>query len=164
MSQLRGNGKKVIDLQYFEDVEFTCEECLGTKVKKQALEVVVNNVPYENILTHEMNEVIPKLHLTSKGKRIYEYLKLLKIDYLSLGRELNTLSGGERQRLKLFSILQKNISNSILFFENLSFGLSEREIVSFALLFEKLRDAGNTVILIDSSETFKRMNDVEVKI
>ena len=159
-----GTGKKVIDLQYFEDVEFTCEECLGTKVKKQAAEVVVNNVPYENILTHEMNEVIPKLHLTSKGKRIYEYLKLLKIDYLSLGRELNTLSGGERQRLKLFSILQKNISNSILFFENLSFGLSEREIVSFALLFEKLRDAGNTVILIDSSETFKRMNDVEVKI
>jgi len=72
------------------------------------------------------------------------------------------LSGGERQRLKLFSVIQKNIKNSILFFENLSFGLSSRELISFSLLFERLRDDGNTIVLIDNSEIFKLMHDEHI--
>ena len=111
-----------------------------------------------------MNAVIPHISLTSKGNRIYEYMKLLRIDYLSLGRGLNTLSGGERQRLKLFNVLQKNIKNSIFFFENISFGLSEEELLSFSLMFERLRNEGNTIVLIDSSSIFSTMCDYQIEI
>ena len=108
-------GKIIVDLQYFEDVEFECESCFGRKISDAAAFIQVSGIPYHEAINKEMSSVIPKFELTAKGNRIYDYLKLLKIDYLSLGRELNSLSGGERQRLKLFSVIQKRIENSIFF-------------------------------------------------
>jgi excinuclease ABC subunit A len=162
--ECQGAGKIVVDLQYFEDVIFKCEVCEGRKIKDQAAFVEVKGIPFHKAIDQEMNSVIPHFELTSKANRIYDYLTLLKINYLSLGRELNSLSGGERQRLKLFSLLQKKISNSIIFFENLSFGLSMRELESFSLLFENLRNDGNTLVVIDNSNVFSQMCDVEIKI
>ena len=117
---------------------------------------------YYDVVTKELSEVIHSLDLTPKGKRIYDYLSLLKLNYLSLGRSLNTLSGGERQRLKLFSLLQKNIKNSVIFFENVSFGISKQEIYNFSFVFERLRNEGNTIILIDSAPEFAHMSDEEI--
>jgi len=162
--ECQGAGKIVVDLQYFEDVVFKCEVCDGRKIKDKAAFVEVQGIPFYKAMNKEMNSVIPHFDLTAKANRIYDYLTLLKINYLSLGRDLNSLSGGERQRLKLFSLLQKRIQHSIIFFENLSFGLSFRELESFSLLFEKLRDDGNTIVIIDNSEIFSKMSDVEIKV
>lgn len=160
--ECQGAGKIVVDLQYFEDVVFKCELCEGRKIKDSAAFIEVKGIPFYKAINQEMNSVIPHFDMTAKANRIYDYLTLLKINYLSLGRELNSLSGGERQRLKLFSLLQKRITNSIIFFENLSFGLSIRELESFSVLFERLRDDGNTIVIIDNSNIFSQMSDAEI--
>ena len=157
-----GAGVKVIDLHFLEDLEFVCDVCDGRKIKQGPSEVRVGPFSYYDVVSRELTDVIGSLDLTSKGKRIYEYLVLLKLNYLSLGRSLNSLSGGERQRLKLFTLLQKDIKNSIIFFENVSFGISTQEIFNFSFVFEKLRNEGNTIILIDSAEEFKEMCDEEI--
>lgn len=157
-----GTGTRVIDLHFLEDLEFVCDTCEGRKIKIGPSEIKVGPFSYHQVVNSELNSVIEALDLTSKGKRIYEFLTLLKLNYLSMGRSLNTLSGGERQRLKLFSLLQKRIKNSILFFENVSFGISKAEIHNFSFVFERLRNDGNTIILIDSSEEFSQMCDDEL--
>lgn len=157
-----GSGVRVIDLHFLEDLEFVCDACEGRKIKSGPSEVKVGPFSYHDIVSRELSSVIGALDLTSKGKRIYDYLTLLQLNYLSLGRSLNTLSGGERQRLKLFTLLQKKIKNSILFFENVSFGISNKEIHNFSFVFERLRNDGNTIILIDSSPEFAEMCDDEI--
>jgi len=157
-----GTGVRVVDLHFLEDLEFVCDNCEGRKIKLGPSEVKVGPYSYHEVVSNELSSVINALELTAKGKRIYEFLSLLKLNYLSMGRSLNTLSGGERQRLKLFSLLQKRIKNSIIFFENVSFGISKGEIHNFSFVFERLRNDGNTIILIDSSEEFAQMCDDEI--
>src|SRR5690606_7191091 len=90
-------------------------------------------------------------------RRVWEYLKILNLDYLSLDRTLNSLSGGEKQRIFLLSKLLKNIQNSLLIFENLSFGLSEKELKGLGTFLKDLIQFKNTIVIIDSSETFSHM-------
>ena len=79
-----------IGRKLFPNVEFICEVCEGAKLKELPAQVRVNGIPFSDAISKEMNAVIPKFQLTAKGTRIYEYLKLLRIDYLSLDRGLNT--------------------------------------------------------------------------
>ena len=159
-----GTGTRVIDLHFLEDLEFVCDSCEGKKIKSGPSEISVGSYSFHEVVNKELSSVIGELDLTAKGKRIYDYMSLLKLSYLSLGRNLNTLSGGERQRLKLFSLLQKNIKNSIIFFENVSFGISKKEIYNYSFVFERLRNDGNTIILIDSANEFSEMSDEELVI
>ena len=159
-----GSGVRVVDLHFLEDLEFVCDACEGRKIKSGPSNIMVGKHTYYDVVSKELSSVISSLELTAKGKRIYDYLELLKLNYLSLDRSLNTLSGGEKQRLKLFSLLQKNIRNSILFFENVSFGISKSEIHNFSFVFERLRNDGNTIILVDSNPEFRSMCDAEVVI
>jgi excinuclease ABC subunit A len=66
-----------------------------------------------------------------------------------------SLSGGEKQRIYLLSKLQKNLSNSFLLFENLSFGLSEKELVKTAEFLQSLLDQNNTIVIIDQHPLFQ---------
>jgi excinuclease ABC subunit A len=102
-----------------------------------------------------LNQVLERIQLTPKFRRIWEYLKILNLDYLSLDRGLNTLSGGEKQRIYLLSKLMKTIQNSLLIFENLSFGLSERELKMLGVFLQDLVQLKNTIVIIDSSSYFK---------
>jgi excinuclease ABC subunit A len=70
---------------------------------------------------------------------------------------LNTLSGGEKQRIYLLSKLIKTIQNSLLIFENLSFGLSERELKMLGLFLQDLLQLKNTIVIIDASPCFRHL-------
>ena len=104
-----------------------------------------------------LNQVLERIQLTPKFRRIWEYLKILNLDYLSLDRGLNTLSGGEKQRIYLLSKLMRTIQNSLLIFENLSFGLSERELKMLGVFLQDLVQLKNTIVIIDSSSYFKHL-------
>ena len=82
-------------------------------------------------------------------------MKILKLDYLSLDRPVSSLSGGEKQRLYLLSKLEKEVKNSVIFFENISFGLSEIELNSLANFLNELTELNNTILIIDQDEFFK---------
>ncbi|WP_417337159.1 hypothetical protein [Halobacteriovorax marinus] len=158
-STCEGRGVLNIDMQFLEDVQLMCDDCNGMKLKPFIATISDGYHTVHETFNLPMSEVLGNLKLTPKGKRIWEYLKLLNLDYLSLDRPLSSLSGGEKQRLKLLSELQSKVENSLIIFEDLSFGLSRREILRLGEFVQDLCTKGNTVILVDENEHFSDFVD-----
>ncbi len=154
-----GRGVKIVEMHFMEDVEFICEECQGKKLKPFYADISDGVMTAYEAYTKSILEVTNNIRLTPKGKRIVDYLKTLKLDYLSLDRKLASLSGGERQRLYLLTLLDKKIENSLIIFENLSGGLSLRELVPLSLLLHQLCGNQNTVVVIDQNPYFLEVAD-----
>ena len=152
-----GKGSIVIEMQYLEDIVLECEDCKGLKIKPLYANISDGKMTVAEAYNLPLSQVLERIELTPKFRRTWEYLKILNLDYLSLDRSLNSLSGGEKQRIYLLSKLLKTIQNSLLIFENLSFGLSDRELKMLGQFLQELLHLKNTVIIIDSSPGFKHL-------
>ena len=158
-----GRGKIIVEMQFLEDIELKCEDCKGQKLKP-----IYANLSDGVMTVHESYSIpvckaLENIKLTPKFQRVSEYMKLLNLDYLSLDRQINSLSGGEKQRIYLLSKLQKNISESLLFFENISFGLSKHELDKICKFLQQLSLQNNTLVIIDQNEHFKKITDNHLK-
>lgn len=157
-----GRGHLVIEMQYLEDIVLPCDDCKGKKMKPIYAEISDGHMTVAEAFNLPLSQVLSRIDLTPKFKRTWEYLKILNLDYLSLERPLNSLSGGEKQRLYLLSKLLKNIESSLVVFENLSFGLSERELIRIGEFLKDLSLRGNTLVVIDSDPIFSKFADSEL--
>lgn len=149
-----GRGQILIEMQYLEDIVLECEDCKGQKIKPLYANISDGKMTVAEAYNMPLNQVLERIELTPKFRRVWEYLKILNLDYLSLDRALNSLSGGEKQRIYLLSKLLKNIQNSLLVFENISFGLSERELNLLGQFLADLVQLKNTIVIIDASNAF----------
>lgn len=156
-TRCEGKGSIVIEMQYLEDIVLECEDCKGLKIKPLYANISDGKMTVAEAYNLPLNQVLERIELTPKFRRIWEYLKILNLDYLSLDRALNSLSGGEKQRIYLLSKLMKTIQNSLVIFENLSFGLSERELKMLGVFLQDLLQLNNTILIIDSSSCFKHL-------
>jgi excinuclease ABC subunit A len=154
-----GKGQLTIEMQYLEDIVLECEDCKGLKIKPLYANISDGVMTVAEAYNLPLSQVLERIELTPKFKRVWEYLKILNLDYLSLDRALNSLSGGEKQRVYLLSKLLKRIENSLLIFENISFGLSERELKMLGTFLRDLIPLNNTVIVIDASTCFENLAD-----
>lgn len=161
-STCEGRGVKLVEMQFMEDVEFVCEDCQGKKLKPYYASISDGAITAFDAFNKPLSEVLPHIRLTPKGKRIWDYLKILKLDYLNLDRTLISLSGGERQRLQLQSLLDQKTQNSLIIFENLTSGLSYHEFEPLAVLLAQLTGNSNTLVVIDQNPFFKSIAHREV--
>ena len=159
-----GKGVNVVEMQFLEDIVLTCEDCEGKKLKPIYANISDGEMTVHESFSNPLHKVLESIKLTPKFQRVEKYLNLLNLDYLSLNRQINSLSGGEKQRIYLLSKLQKKLENSLLIFENISFGLSEKELFAQAKLMQKLTEDGNTIIIIDQSEIFEKIAHLITKI
>lgn len=162
-SSCEGRGVKSVEMYFMEDVEFVCEDCQGKKLKPYYANISDGTMTVFEAFNHPLSEVLSHIRLTPKGKRIWEYFKILKLDYLSLDRTLVSLSGGERQRLQLLTLLDKKIQGALIIFENLTSGLSHHEYAPLAELLHQLSGSGNTVIVIDQNAFFSKISHNQIK-
>lgn len=153
-----GKGHLVIEMQYLEDIVLECEDCKGLKIKPLYANISDGKMTVAEAYSLPLSQVLERIDLTPKFKRVWDYLKILNLDYLSLDRSLNSLSGGEKQRIYLLSKLLKQIENSLLIFENISFGLSEKELQMLGTFLKDLIQLKNTIIIIDSSTCFSHLS------
>lgn len=149
-----GKGVKLVEMHFMEDVEFVCEDCQGKKLKPYYANISDGYLTAYEAFNNPLSDVLSHIKLTPKGKRIWEYFKILKLDYLSLDRTLVSLSGGERQRLQLLTLLDKKTQGALIIFENLTSGLSHHEHGPLAELLHQLSGSGNTIIVIDQNTFF----------
>ncbi len=156
-ARCEGRGALVIEMQYLEDIVLECEDCKGLKIKPLYANISDGKMTVAEAYNLPLAQVLERITLTPKFRRVWEYLKILNLDYLSLDRALNSLSGGEKQRIFLLSKLLKNIQNSLLLFENISFGLSERELKLLGGFLEDLVQLRNTIIIIDAANSFRHL-------
>jgi excinuclease ABC subunit A len=154
-SRCEGKGSLTIEMQYLEDIILECEDCKGLKIKPLYANISDGTMTVAEAYSLPLSQVLQCIALTPKFRRVWEYLKILNLDYLSLDRSVNSLSGGEKQRIYLLSKLLKKIENSLIIFENISFGLSEKELQLLGTFLNDLVEFTNTIVIIDSSIYFK---------
>jgi excinuclease ABC subunit A len=162
-SKCEGKGSITIEMQYLEDIVLECEDCKGLKIRPIYANISDGKMTVAEAYNLPLGQVLERIELTPKFRRIWEYLKILNLDYLSLDRALTTLSGGEKQRIYLLSKLVKTISNSLIVFENLSFGLSERELKMLGAFLQDLVKLKNTIVIIDSSRCFGHLANGKIE-
>lgn len=149
-----GQGVKVIEMQFLEDIVLECEECGGKKIKNRFANLSDGKMSVYESYNKPLNEVIERIKLTPKYQRLWDAMLLLNLGHLSLDRSVNSLSGGEKQRLYLLSKISGQLINACIIAENLSFGLSGYEVSLLMHLLNRLIEAKNTIVLIDQNQLF----------
>jgi excinuclease ABC A subunit len=135
-----------------------CSECNGTRLNKTILKCKINGYNIADLTSMEIPElieVVKKIKTPAAEpivKALVERLQNLVdigLEYLSLDRETDTLSGGESQRVKVVKHLGSSLSDVIYIFDEPSVGLHPRDVHRMNELLQKLRDKGNTVIVVE---------------
>lgn len=148
-------GKGVIktELAFMPELSQVCELCQGSRYKEEVLDAKVEGYSIADILALTVEEAI---NLFEENKAVRERLYHLEqtgLQYMTLGQSLNTLSGGEMQRLKLSWHLDSDASDTVYVFDEPTTGLHEKDIPTLLECFEKLKEAGNTVIIVEHNLT-----------
>ena len=152
-----------------------CEACNGLRLKPEALAVKINGKHIAEVSqlsieqAHEWFDALPKklkkqqLEIASRIlKEIHERLTFLMnvgLDYLNLSRNSGTLSGGESQRIRLASQIGSGLTGVLYVLDEPSIGLHQRDNNRLLATLQRLRDLGNTVIVVEHDEDAIRMAD-----
>ncbi|HZT77818.1 MAG TPA: excinuclease ABC subunit UvrA [Vicinamibacterales bacterium] len=150
-----------------------CPVCGGHRLKKESLSVKVKDrtiSDYVNLPIAEALEVFDDLYLTDREaiiaerilKEIQERLRFLYdvgVGYLTLGRSAATLSGGEGQRIRLATQIGANLTGVLYVLDEPSIGLHQRDNRKLLATLARLRDLGNTVIVVEHDEETIRVAD-----
>jgi len=146
----QGDGVIKLDMQFMADAYAPCSSCGGRRFNRETLEILFHGKSIADVLAMTVNEAIV---LFRNFPRIIDKLGTLDavgLGYLTLGQSATTLSGGEAQRLKLSLELSKRQQGTTLYIlDEPTTGLHWVDIQRLMDLLFKLRDAGNTVIIIE---------------
>ncbi|AUS10525.1 excinuclease ABC subunit UvrA [Laceyella sacchari] len=143
-----------------------CPTCKGARLKKEILSVTVGgkNIDYvTNLSIKEAHEFFATLELSEKEMQIArQVLKEIKerlgflvnvgLDYLSLSRSAGTLSGGEAQRIRLATQIGSSLMGVLYILDEPSIGLHQRDNNRLIATLKKMRDLGNTLIVVEHDE------------
>lgn len=151
-----------------------CPVCHGSRLKKEALYVKVAGKNINEVLSMTVDQALSFFEsirytdvqwqiVREAHKEIVDRVKCLVdvgLGYLSLNRSCNTLSGGESQRVNLVSALGSSLVGSMYVLDEPSVGLHPRDTQNLLGVLKRLRDLGNTVIVVEHDEEIIRAADV----
>ena len=141
----------------------TCPACGGSRLRPEALYVKVGGKTIHELMTMPIGDLavfFDQLELDDYDRTVAErplreirsrlqYICEVGLSYLTLSRASNTLSGGESQRINLVSSLGNNLVGSMYILDEPSIGLHERDTQRLIGVLKRLRDLGNTVIVVE---------------
>ncbi|HVF82330.1 MAG TPA: excinuclease ABC subunit UvrA [Flavisolibacter sp.] len=147
----KGEGEKVVEMQFLADVHLTCEVCNGKRFKEEVLEVQYKGKGVFDVLEMSVDEAV---EFFADEKSIINAIRSLSevgLGYVKLGQSSDTLSGGEAQRVKLASFLGKGkAAGKILFiFDEPTTGLHFHDIKKLLTSFNALIDQGHSILVIE---------------
>lgn len=138
--------------------EGTCSTCHGSRLSEAALSCKINGYNIAEMSSMEVGQLIRVIReidiavaapiMKSLTERL-QHLVDIGLDYLTLDRETDTLSGGESQRIKMVKHLSGSLVDVTYIFDEPSVGLHPRDVHRLNELLQKLRDKGNTVIVVE---------------
>ncbi|MFB8625272.1 excinuclease ABC subunit UvrA [Enterococcus casseliflavus] len=153
--------------------ELTCKTCHGYRLNPQALcvqvngkhigemsEMAINNALnfVEELKLSEQEQMIARPIVKEVDDRL-SFLKNVGLDYLTLSRASGTLSGGEAQRIRLATQIGSNLSGVLYILDEPSIGLHQRDNDRLLDSLRKMRDLGNTLIVVEHDEDTMRAAD-----
>ncbi len=156
----QGDGQIRLDMQFMADAYAPCPSCDGRRFNRETLEVRYHGRNIADVLDLTVREA---MELFRAHPRISEKLATLEavgLGYVHLGQSATTLSGGEAQRIKLSLELSKRQQGTTLYIlDEPTTGLNWTDIQRLVDLMFKLRDAGNTLIVIEHNLDVIRLAD-----
>ena len=143
-----------------------CDECNGQRLSNESLSVLVGNINISEFCEKSVSDAIDfikNLRLTEKEKMIASpivkeiserlgFLKSVGLEYLTLSRSSGTLSGGESQRIRLATQIGSSLMGVLYILDEPSIGLHQRDNDKLLKTLKRLRDIGNTVLVVEHDE------------
>lgn len=147
----KGDGYLTVEMQFMADLHLECDECKGTRFKREMMDVQYKEKSISDVLAMTVDEALLFFEGHNDITKRLQILQDVGLGYLGLGQSSNTLSGGEAQRIKLAYFLAEGSKNdSILFiFDEPTTGLHFHDISFLLKAFDKLIENGHTVLVIE---------------
>ena len=146
----QGDGVIKLDMQFMADAYAPCPSCGGRRFNRETLEILFHGKSIADVLAMTVREAIVLFRHIPRVIDKLGTLEAVGLGYLALGQSATTLSGGEAQRLKLSLELSKRQQGDTLYIlDEPTTGLHWVDIQRLMDLLFKLRDAGNTIIVIE---------------
>ncbi len=155
-----------------------CHECGGSRLRREALYVKVGGKNIHELLKMNVGQLaeffrnieLNKYDRSVAGKAIEEildrldYINDVGLGYLTLDRRSNSLSGGESQRINLVAALGSSLVGSLYILDEPSIGLHPRDTDRLISVLKRLRDIGNTVVVVEHDENIMKASDLLIDI
>lgn len=150
-----------------------CQQCGGARLRKEALSIKINDIniaEFASMTVKEAGSFINRLKLTERetaiSRRILkevkdrlQFLEKVGLGYITLERNSFTLSGGESQRIRLANQLGSSLTGVLYILDEPSIGLHPRDCNKMLQSFSNIRDAGNTIIVVEHNEEIIKWAD-----
>ena len=157
--------------------ESDCEKCKGMRLKDEALCVKIDNLNISEVTKksifeakkwfESLNNTLPEKekkiaqHILKEINERLNFLLNVGLDYLTLSRESGTLSGGESQRIRLASQIGSGLTGVLYVLDEPSIGLHQKDNIKLINALKRLRDLGNTVIVVEhDTETMQNADHI----
>jgi len=146
----KGDGLLRLEMHFLPDVYVTCEQCRGARYNTETLEVLYKDLNISQVLELTVDDALEFFSAVPGIARKLRTLSEVGLGYLHVGQPATTLSGGEAQRIKLSSELSKKSTGQTLYLlDEPTTGLHFADTHKLLQVLQRLREAGNTVVVIE---------------
>jgi excinuclease ABC subunit A len=148
--ECEGDGLIRVAMHFLPDIYVVCESCAGRRYNRETLEIRYKGLTIAEVLDLSVEQARAFFDAVPALARRLRTLAEVGLDYLRLGQSATTLSGGEAQRIKLAQELSKRETGRTLYvLDEPTTGLHFHDIALLLRVLHRLRDAGNTVVVIE---------------
>ncbi len=147
----QGDGYIKVEMQFLADLYLECDDCNGTRYKKEIREITYHGKNLVDVLDMTVDESLVFFDGNDRIIKLLQVLSDVGLGYIKLGQPSNTLSGGEAQRIKLASYLtsQRDRRHILFIFDEPTTGLHFHDISKLLKCFQLLLERNNSVVIIE---------------
>ncbi|HRT04695.1 MAG TPA: excinuclease ABC subunit UvrA [Kiritimatiellia bacterium] len=146
----KGDGILKIEMNFLPDVYVTCEQCRGRRYNQETLEVKWHGQSIADVLDMTIDEALEFFAPVPAIARKFRTMSEVGLGYLKVGQPATTLSGGEAQRMKLSAELaRRDTGRTLYLLDEPTTGLHFADVDRLLQVLLRLRDAGNSLIVIE---------------
>jgi excinuclease ABC subunit A len=146
----QGDGMIRVEMHFLPDIFVPCDVCHGKRYNRETLTVHYKGKTIHEVLEMTVEDALPFFEAVPSVARKLQTLMDVGLSYIQLGQSATTLSGGEAQRIKLARELSKrDTGNTMYILDEPTTGLHFHDIKQLLAVLHRLRDEGNTVVVIE---------------
>ncbi len=146
----QGDGTIRVSMNFLPDVYVKCEQCDGKRYNRETLEVLYKGKTISDVLDMNVEQALEFFEAVPSIANKLKTLMQVGLSYITLGQAATTFSGGEAQRIKLSKELSKRATGKTLYvLDEPTTGLHFEDVKLLLEVLLKLRDQGNTVVVIE---------------